>query len=393
MLAQSLAGLRVLDFTQVAAGPSCAMMLGDLGAEVIKIESPEGDLSRRVETLSDTESITFIALNRNKRSVVLDLKQAQGRAHALALALRADVLVHSFRPGVMQRFGLDAQTLQGQNPALVYCAISAYGQEGPKRDLPGVDGILQAVTGLMSVTGTPESGPCKVQTPVIDMATGYQATICILAALQERKRSGQGQSLDVNMYGASLALQELAMTTFLATSKTPKPCGSAAPYAAPNEALRCADGWIMVAAYHPQRWKALCEVIGAPQLLSDSRFADNADRVRHRGALIAEIEARLVHHTRAHWLEAMMQADIICGPILDYDEVLSSDQTAFYGLLEEVQHPVAGTVRLPRSMLAACGERPLMRRPPPTLGQHTAEVLAELQQDVSAAKPAPAALP
>jgi crotonobetainyl-CoA:carnitine CoA-transferase CaiB-like acyl-CoA transferase len=380
MLAQSLAGLRVLDFTQVAAGPSCAMMLGDLGADVIKIESPEGDLSRRVETLSDTESITFIALNRNKRSVVLDLKQAQGRAHALALALRADVLVHSFRPGVMQRFGLDAQTLQGQNPALVYCAISAYGQEGPNRDLPGVDGILQAVTGLMSVTGTPESGPCKVQTPVIDMATGYQATICILAALQERQRSGQGQSLDVNMYGASLALQQLAMTSFLATSKTPKPCGSAAPYAAPNEALRCADGWIMVAAYHPQRWKALCEVIGAPQLLSDSRFADNADRVRHRGALIAEIEARLVHHTREHWLQAMMQADIICGPILDYAEVLSSDQTAFYGLLEEVQHPVAGTVRLPRSMLAACGERPRTQRPPPTFGQHTQEVLAELQQ-------------
>ncbi|MEI7783827.1 MAG: CoA transferase [Betaproteobacteria bacterium] len=381
MLAQSLAGLRVLDFTQVAAGPSCAMMLGDLGAEVIKIESPDGDLSRKIEALSPTESITFIALNRNKRSVVLDLKQAEGRAHALALAVRADVLVHSFRPGVMQRFGLDAPALHAINPRLVYCAISAYGQEGPNRDLPGVDGILQAVTGLMSVTGTPDSGPCKVQTPVIDMATGYQATICILAALQERGRSGQGQTLDVNMYGASLAMQQMAMTSYLATRTSPGPCGSAAPYAAPNEALRCADGWIMVAAYHPERWQALCEVISAPELLGDSRFTDNADRVRHRGALIAELEARLVHHTRAHWLDAMMRADIICGPILDYEEVLSSAQTEFHGLLEQTHHPVAGSVRLPRSMLAAQGERPLMRRPPPTLGQHTAEVLAELQQD------------
>lgn len=389
MLAQSLSGVRVLDMTQVAAGPSCAMMLGDLGADVIKIESPEGDLSRKIEAISPTESLACIALNRNKRSVVLDLTQTQGRADALALALRSDVLVHSFRPGVMQRFGLDGPTLQALHPALVYCAISAYGQEGPNHGLPGVDGILQAVTGLMSVTGTPDSGPCKVQTPVIDMATGYQATICILAALQERGRSGRGQILDVNMYGASLAMQQMAMTSYLATRTSPGPCGSAAPYAAPNEALRCADGWIMVAAYHPQRWQALCEVIDAPELLGDSRFADNAERVRHRSALIAELQARLVKETRAHWLQAMTRADIICGPILDYEEVLSSAQTEFHGLLEQTHHPVAGTVRLPRSMLAAQGERPLMRRPPPTLGQHTAEVLAELK-DAPAAKAAPA---
>lgn len=382
MLAHALNGLKVLDFTQVAAGPTCTLMLADMGAEVIKVEPPTGDLGRKLEPMIGGESAGFMSLNRNKRSIVLDLKRPSDTAHADALAAEADVLVESFRPGVMDRLGLGPQALRQRHPRLVYCSISAYGQDSPNRDLPGVDGVLQAVAGLMSVTGSSNTGPCKMQTPVVDMVTGYLAAISVLGALQARERTGLGQTLDISMFSSAVSLQQLAFGAFLASGKIPGPTGSAAPYAAPNEALRCADGWIMVAAYHPGRWLALCEVIDAPDIAADPRFQTNATRLAHRPELIAALEARLIRHPRSHWLERLTHADIICGPIQDYAEVLASPQATQQALIETIDHPAAGSVRMPRSMLTAAGERPRMYRPPPTMGQHTREVLARVEKQV-----------
>jgi crotonobetainyl-CoA:carnitine CoA-transferase CaiB-like acyl-CoA transferase len=378
MLADALAGVRVLDLTQVAAGPLCTMILGDLGADVIKLEPPGGDLSRALYPSVQDQSVSFLALNRNKRSVVLDLKEPAQRDAARRLALQADVLVESFRPGVAERLSLGWSELSALHPGLIYCSVSAYGQEGPQRFQPGVDGVIQAVSGLMSINGFPGGEPCKVQVPIVDVATGQQAAVAVLAALLRRQRDGRGQHLDIHLYAGAVAMQQMAFTTFFATGELPVPSGSAAPYSAPNEAFRCADGWIMIAAYHPARWRALCEVLQAPALLEDSRFARAPDRVLNRPDLIRELEARLVLQPRDTWIALLQDRDVICGPILDYREAAESAQFALADLSETVAHPVLGPLTMPRSVLREVGERPCARRAPPLLGQHTREVLDEL---------------
>jgi crotonobetainyl-CoA:carnitine CoA-transferase CaiB-like acyl-CoA transferase len=377
MLANSLEGLKVLDFTQVMAGPTCTLCLADLGADVIKIESPSGDLSRALSPWVHGESVAYMALNRNKRSVMLDLKRPEHRQAAQHLASTADVVVESFRPGVMARLNLDYATLAALNPRLVYCSVSAYGQHGGARDLPGVDGVLQAVSGLMSVTGTPGSEPCKVPVPVIDLITGYLATISVMAGLADRQRTGRGQHVEASMFAGAIALQHTNFATFFADGHVPGPQGNAAPYSTPNEALRCADGWIMVAAYHPARWQALCAVIGATELAGDPRFADNKSRLEHRKALLLELERHMLPQTRAFWLERFASVDIICGPINDYSEVTQYAPFTEAELAETVPHPTAGAMKMPRSMLAAVGERPRARRAAPRLGEHTHEVFSE----------------
>lgn len=378
MLSNALSGLKVVDFTQVMAGPTSTLCLGDLGADVVKIEAPSGDLCRALSPWINGESVHFLALNRNKRSIVLDLKQPEQRLAAQRLAADADILVESFRPGVMARFGLDYATVSAANSRIIYCSVSAYGQHGVAKDRPGVDGVLQAVSGLMSVTGAPGGEPCKVPVPVVDLITGYLATISILGALAERQRTGLGQHVEASMFAGAIALQHTNFAAYFADGNVPGPQGNAAPYSTPNEALRCADGWIMVAAYHPERWLALCNAIGAPELASDPRFVNNQSRLQHRGALLCELEKHMLAQPRAFWLEQFAGADIICGPINDYAEV--SDSAPFVGakLAEVVLHPVAGEVTLPRSMIGAVGELPQSRRPAPTIGQHTREVLAKL---------------
>lgn len=378
MLANALSGLKVIDFTQVMAGPTCTLCMADLGADVVKVEAPTGDLSRALSPWVHGEGVPFLALNRNKRSIVLDLKQPTHRQAALQLVAQADVLVESFRPGVMERLGLDYATVAAANPRLIYCSVSAYGQHGAAKDLPGVDGVLQAVSGLMSVTGAPGGEPCKVPVPVVDLATGSFAAISILAALTQRQRTGLGQHVEASMFASAIALQHVSFASYFADGHAPDPQGNAAPYSTPNEALRCADGWIMVAAYHPARWQALCAAIGAPELASDPRFAENKDRLQHREALLRLLEARMLAHPRAFWLEQFAAVDIICGPINNYAEVARSAPFVDAALTETLQHPVAGALTLPRSVMGAVGERPQARRAPPTLGQHTREVLVEL---------------
>lgn len=372
MLSHALNGLRVVDFTQVVAGPTCTMMLADLGADVIKIEAPGGDLCRALPPFAHGESVPFLALNSNKRSTVLDLKDPAQVERAARLIAEADIIVECFRPGVMERLGLGYAAMKERNPRLIYCSISAYGQEGPGKGLPGVDGIVQAVSGLMSVTGMPDAPPCKVQVPVVDVVTGYLATISVMAALAQRSRDNLGQHLDISMYGSAIALQHLNLASYLHDREVPQRTGSAAPYATPNEALRCADGWIMVAAYHPARWVAFCEVLGVPGLAADPRYAEAAARLRHRAELRELLERELCKKSRHEWLPLLQAADIICGAINDYSEVVESEVFRAAGWAEDVSHPTAGTITLPRSPFALPGES--SRRPAPRLGEHTCDV-------------------
>ena len=378
MLSQALSRLKVVDFTQIAAGPTCTMMLADLGADVIKVEAPAGELGRAFFPYVEGESVTFMAMNRNKRSIALDLKSPEDLRVARELIASADVVVESFRPGVMKRLSLGYDEISLINPRVIYCSVSAYGQTGPWKDKPGVDGVIQAVSGLMSVTGSEGAPPCKVQVPVVDIVTGYLASISVLAAISQRDRENVGQHLDVSMFASAVALQQTAFATYFADGIVPERIGSAAPYAAPNEALRCSDGWIMVAAYHPERWRALCESIGAPVLAEDPRFSDSASRIANRQALVEALENRMRECPKHHWLEKFQAVDIICGPINDYSEVVSSPPFRHAEMGERISHPVAGDVTVPRFSLAAAGEVPATRRPPPMLGEHGHEVLTGL---------------
>lgn len=377
-LNDALAGVTVLDFSQVGAGPTCGMLLGDLGADVIKIESPGGDIGRKLgPPWQNGESVVSMSFNRNKRSLAVDLKHADGPALVRRLASRSDVLLESFRPGVMDRLGVGWSMLRETNRRLVFCSVSAYGQNGPWRDKPGVDGVVQAVSGLMSAIGEADSAPMKVQVPVADMTTGYLATSAVLAALRVRDATGQGQHLDVSLYNSALMLQQSAIASFLASGEKPVRSGSAAPYSAPNEAYPTRDGWIMIAAYHDDRWQAFCAVLEAPELAADPRFATNAQRVANRRQLMAEVARRLAACGSATWQQRLEAADIICAPIADYDMVLASPQLAHNGVIVEMRNVDAGVVRMPGAAIGDRDAQSRVRRGPPAVGEHSREILAQ----------------
>ncbi|RAU48156.1 MULTISPECIES: CoA transferase [unclassified Pseudomonas] len=377
MLTDSLKNIRVVDFSHIVAGPVCGMLLGDMGADVIKVEPLDGELGRAIgPPWQQRQSVTSLSVNRNKRGIALDLKTEQGRGIALELMRDADVVIESFRPGVMAKLGLDYDAVKSVNPDVVYCSISAYGQKGPWHQRPGVDGIIQAVTGLMSMLGDPQSSPSKVPIPIADMVTAYLAAISILASLNGLKHQGQGEHLDVSLYNCTLMLQHLSMSSFLATGQAPEKTGSAAPYAAPNEAYKTANGWIMVAAYHPARWLALCTLLEMPELAQDPRFVDNPSRVEHRAQLREFLEQRLVQRTSEDWLPLLEAQDILCAPVANYHELIDTDHYRQSGVQVELDHDQAGLLRMPGFAINSHPESP--RKPPPAVGEHTAEILIAL---------------
>lgn len=376
MLNDSLQNLRVLDLSHVVAGPVCGMLLGDMGAHVVKVESPDGELGRRIgPPYLHGESVVSLSVNRNKWGLAIDLKTSEGRRTLLDMASQADVLIESFRPGVMKRLGLDYDTVRAVNPRLVYTSISAFGQTGPWCDRAGVDGVVQAVAGLMNTVGQAGCNPMKMTIPVTDMVTGYLATIGVLGALHRVRRDGMGQHLDVSLYNATLMLQQVGLSFFLATGEEPEKTGSAAPYAAPNEAFPTADGWIMVAAYQPDRWQALCQALELPTLQADPRFADNTGRVRHRSPLYQLLAERFQRRTTAAWAAQLHAVDILCAPIASYREVTESEQYRHAAVETRVQHPVAGEVRMPGFALGQ-GSGTVQPNPPPRIGEHSAQVLS-----------------
>lgn len=376
-LNDALSGIRVLDFSQVGAGPTCGMLLGDLGAEVIKIEAPGGDIGRRLgPPWQVRESVVSMSFNRNKRSLAIDLKNPSGPGIVERMAAQADVVLESFRPGVMDKLGIGYAALSLKCPRIVYCSVSAYGQSGPWRDKPGVDGIVQAVSGLISQIGSEGAPPMKVQIPAADMVTGFLSATAVLAALRVRDTTGRGQQLDMSMYNSALMLQQSAIASYLSSGELPVRSGSAAPYAAPNEAYPTKDGWIMVAAYHEDRWKAFCRVIGDAALATRAEFATNPQRVANRASLAREVSLRLAAKTSAEWQRLLEQADVICGPIAEYDEVLASPQLAHNGAIVQMQHPKAGVVRMPGAAFGDRDAQSRVRYPPPMIGEHSREVLA-----------------
>ncbi len=378
----ALAGIRVLDFAQVGAGPMCSMQLGDLGADVIKVEPPVGDLGRKLgPPWQQGESVVSMSFNRNKRSLVIDLKKPGGPALARRLAAQSDVVLESFRPGVMDKLGIGYAELSRENPRLVFCSVSAYGQGGPWREKPGVDGIIQAVSGLMSNIGNAESPPLKVLAPAVDMVTGFLATTAVLAALRARDASGMGQHLDVNLYNSAVMLQQSAVASYLSSGELPARTGTAAPYSAPNEAFPTKDGWIMIAAYHEDRWKSLCGVLGDPALANDPQFVTNPKRVANRKRLMAELTSRLASKTSAEWQALLEAADIICGPIADYAMLMDSPQLLHNGVIIETENAIAGKVRMPGLALGDCNAQSRVRRGPPAIGEHSREILSEAGLD------------
>ena len=373
----ALAGLRVLDVTQVMAGPFCAMLLADLGADVVKIEPPAGDSTRQMPGAKDRESPSFNAVNRGKRSVVLDLKTPQGRDVLEQLARKADVFVENFRPGVLEALGLGYESLSAINPRIVYASISGYGQTGPDREKGGFDLVAQGVSGLMSITGERGGPPVKVGVPLTDLGAGLFALVGILAALQHRERSGFGQHVDTSLVDAGVALSVWEATEFFTTGAAPQPMGSAHRMFAPYQAIRCADGYITLGTANDRLFKRVCDLLGHPEWTTDARFADNPTRVRNQTALAAEIEAVTSRQPRRHWVDLFEKNEIPCGPINDYAQVFADAQVRAREMAVDVEHPVLGRIRSLGSPIKLSATPTDPRRRAPLLGEHTREVLRE----------------
>jgi len=375
----ALEGVTVLDLSQGAAGPTCGMSLGDLGATIFKVEPPGGEWGRGLgPPFVEGVAAAFLGMNRNKRSVVIDLKQPGGAEVVLRLAEHCDVALESFRPGVADRLGIGYETMAARNPRLIYAAISAFGQHGPWRDRPGVDGVAQAMGGIMSITGTADGPPVKVGVPAADMAGGVYASASILAALFARERTGRGQRVDVSLLDSLLAYQVVPLSMFLAGGQAPQRLGSAAPYAAPNEAFATRDGYVMAAAYTPKRWLALCNVLGVPELASDPRFDTNEKRVRDRPLLREVLEPLFLTRSTAEWIDVLDSADILCGPLLSYPELIAEEHVAKGDALVTVQHPAVGEFTGP-VFPGRLSETPcdVSGPPPPLPGEHSEPILVE----------------
>ncbi|PNP96729.1 CaiB/BaiF CoA-transferase family protein [Sphingobium sp. SA916] len=376
----ALQGLRVVDFSQIGAGPTCSMIMGDMGADVIKVEPPTGDLGRHLGPPwnSEGESSIFVAFNRNKRSIGLDLKRPAMLEVARRLCAGADVVLESFRPGVMAQLGLGANELMASNHRLIYCSVSAYGSTGPKARHGGVDGIVQSVSGLMSLIGEEGEPPSKVQAPVVDVATGYMATIAILAQLHLRERTGHGGFLDVSMFATAVALQQSSLTAYLFDGELPVRAGSGAPYSAPNEAFRTSDGWIMVAAYSGGRWERLCALLGCDELAADPRFATSSDRVRNRQAMRDCLNAIFARHGSDHWLARLEAEDILCSRVSTYDDLTRDPQFDHMDLIAETVRSDGAILRMPGQPINSVASQTEAHRAPPQRDEHGAEILAEL---------------
>lgn len=373
----ALTGLRVLDVTQVMAGPFCTMLLCDMGADVIKVEAPTGDPTRRMAGEEGLESQAFNAVNRGKRGIAVDLKTTQGSEILRRLATSADVLIENYRPGVMGRFGLDYQTLRAVNARLIYVSISGYGQTGPSAGKGGFDLVAQGVSGIMSVTGEPGRPPIKAGVPLTDLGASLFAATGILAALLHRARSGHGQYIDTSLVEAGVALSVWEAAAYFSGAGVPQPMGSAHRMMAPYQAIRCADGYITLGAANDRLFARLCEVVDHPEWISDPAFTDNTRRVENRLALAARIETITENQPRAHWLALFERHEIPCGPINDYGEVLNDPHIRAREMVVETDHPILGRI-LTLGTPLKLSETPLTPgRPAPLLGQHTDDVLRE----------------
>jgi crotonobetainyl-CoA:carnitine CoA-transferase CaiB-like acyl-CoA transferase len=378
--APALAGLRVLELTQIMAGPFCGQVLADMGADVVKVEPPEGgDQSRHSLgfTMTGDDTAAFMAVNRNKRSVALDLKDDAQRQVFLQLVRTADVLVENYRPGVADRLGVGWEALEAVNPRLIYASVSGFGQTGPYAMRPGYDLIAQGLAGVMSVTGEPGGEPVKCGIPIGDLSAGLFCAVGILSALAARERTGRGQRVDTSLFEGALALSIWETAELWATGRVPAPLGSAHRLTAPYQALRTRDGHITVGGNNQRLWERLCRALGREDLVDDPRFATNDARMEHRPALVAELESALAAGDTDSWVEALLTAGVPAGPIHDYRQVFDDPHTQARAMEVELEHPVEGTIKALGIPVKLSDTPGTIRRAAPLLGEHTAEVLRE----------------
>jgi len=378
-MAGPLAGVKVLELAQIMAGPTCGMMLADLGADVIKVERvPGGDDTRRMDRPEvNGESASFMAMNRNKRGIALNLKLPAAQDALKRMAAEADVVTENYRKGTMEKLGVGYEDLRRVNPGIIYCSISGYGRTGPYADKGGFDLIAQGASGLMAVTGEPGRAPVKSGGPVCDINAGLLGALGVVSAYVHRLKTGEGQLVDTSLFEAGIQQMYWQAAIYFATGESPGPTGSAHILSAPYQAFRAADGWLTIGGANQANWERLIGVLKAPELLKDARFASNAERMKNLGALTAALEPHISKWRVAELLAALDKGGVPCGPINSIADMAADPHTRAREMVVELQHPRAGRTRalgLPIKLSRTPGK---VSRPSPLMGQHTREVLAE----------------
>ena len=380
-MSQALSDVLVIDLTRVLAGPYGTMILGDFGARIIKIEQPgRGDESRYwgPPFTASGESAYFLCANRNKQSITLNLKTTGGRQVLRDLVLRADVLIENFKVGTMSRLGLGYESLRNLNPGLIYCAITGYGQTGPYRERPGYDTVIQAQGGLMSITGPPDAEPFKVGVAIVDITAGLYAVLSILVALLHRRRTGEGQFIDIALFDAQIGWLANVASSYLVSGHSPKRYGNAHATIVPYQTVPTADGWLMLAVGNDVQFASLCEVLHHPEWQTDLRFATNPARVTNRDILTSELQAIFPMQPTRLWVQVLLDAGIPCGPVNDIPAALSDPQTQARQMVQTIEHPMGGTIPQIGPVPKLSVTPAAIASPPPVLGEHTETVLREL---------------
>lgn len=376
---QPLKGIRVIDFTSALAGPYCSMILGDMGADVIKVEEPKaGDINRDSGPFIDGEGAYFLYANRNKRGITLNLREERGRDVLLKLVKGADIFVENFRPRVKYKLNIDYKTLKEINPRLIYCSISGFGQTGPWADRPGFDQVAQGMSGLMSVTGFPQTGPTRVGVAIGDSICGIFSAYGILAALVERNKSGLGQYIESSLLEGLIAILGFQTAKYFSTRETPLQQGNDHATFAPYGTFKTKDGYINIAAGTRRMWERLCQILTLEGLIEDPRFKTNPDRVQNKDELRDIIENKLREKTSEKWVEIFNTGGIACGPIYTIDQVFRDKQVLHRNMLLEVDHPTASKIKMIGFPIKMSRTPCTIALPPPLLGQHTEEILREL---------------
>jgi len=377
---QPLRGIRVLDLSRILAGPYCTMMLGDLGAEIIKVEQPRvGDGTRQWgPPFKGGESAYFICINRNKKSITVNLKHPRGIKIIKQLVEKSDVLVENFRYGTMDKLGLDYETLKKINPKLIYCTISAFGTTGPYRELPGYDFLVQAMGGIMSITGEPDGPPMKVGVAIVDVTAALYATSAILAALFYREKTGEGQKVETSLIEAQVAWLINVGSNYLVSGEVPKRYGNAHPNIVPYQVFKAKDGYVALAIGNDLQWKKFCELAGVKELAENPKFETNPKRVENRKELIKILDKLMLEKRGKEWIKLCRDNGIPCGPINTIDKVFNDPQVLNRGMVVEVDHPTAGKIKLAGIPMKFSRTPAFVKSPPPLLGEHTNEVLSNL---------------
>ena len=378
-MAAALDKIKVVDLTRTLAGPFCTMLMGDMGAEVVKIEEPTGgDETRHWTPFVNGESTQFLTFNRNKRSLGINLKEPEGLKIVRDLAADADVMIESFRAGTLDRLGLGYEDIKKTNPGVVYCSISGYGRTGPMSDMPGYDLLIQAYSGLMSLTGEPEGSPLRIGFSLVDLFTGMMAYGTILTALRQRDQTGKGQWVESALLDGQVAALSYHATGFMGTGVEPKRMGSGHPSLVPYQSFNSSNGQFIIGCANQGLWERMARAIGQDAMLEDPRYSTNTGRVEHRAECVGELNMIFATNTTDHWVELIVKAGVPCGPINTVSDVVSNPQVLARNMIAEVDHPKVPNLKFPNSPLKLTDSPATIRRVPPMLGQHNEEILGEV---------------